>query len=362
MGEDMSGVNKMGKPMRRAIRLGLAALFAGGGLGALHAAEAAVACDATTGASCKVVGVRTTKTSATVSWTEGRHNGQRYFCYGIGTASKCAQVTSRASGVKNQVTAGLTPNTVYAYKFYGTYYGGQLSIVKGTFKTDSSSCGTTVVTTVEVNGTVLTSTRDSLENVVATITRKSDGMVMDKDTSDRSGGYHFEVDPGTYTVALSYPPFTAPAPYTATVVISKPLTIPDQVMTGAFQVGARMVAVVTGDSLPDVTVTVRRKSDNSVVGTRVTDFRGHFSFGLTAGDYLLDATYQGKAMASSLAFTVSKSGEMPDILMAYADAIRLPGAARPRWNGFAPPRIVDAKGARITRPASAGAIFPAGEP
>src|SRR5438445_142146 len=52
-------------------------------------AGAAASCDVTSGASCQVVGVKTTFSQAAIYWTESRHEGDRTFCYGIGTPSNC---------------------------------------------------------------------------------------------------------------------------------------------------------------------------------------------------------------------------------------------------------------------------------
>ncbi len=309
-----------------------------------RAAEAA-SCDATTGASCKVVGVKTTLAGATLSWTEGRHNGSRTFCYGIGTPGKCSGVSSRASGVKNQVVTGLAPNTKYAYKFYGTWGGRTKSVVTGSFVTDNSACGTSVITVVEVNGVVLTTDGDSLENVIATISKQNGGQIMGKDTSDASGGYRFQVDPGTYSVSLSYPPFTAPAPFTATVITSKPLDLPDQTMKDAFQIGGTVVSEGAGDSLMGVTVTVLKKSDNSTAGTRMTAADGHFSIGLKPGDYLVNAAYLGKNLPSPIAITVTKSMRMSNIAMPVTTGIlRRPGPEAFGAGSKGGSRAVDAKG------------------
>jgi hypothetical protein len=331
------------------------ALFAAAGLSAWDlaiAAGSALACDATTGATCKVTGVKTTLTQATISWTEQRHNYSRTFCYGIGSPTKCAEVSSRASGVKNQVVTGLTARTKYAYKFYGTYHSSIRSVVTGTFTTDSTGCGTSLITVVEVDGVALSASGDSLENVIAVISKQTGGQVMDRDTSDRSGGFHFEVDPGTYVITLSYPPFTAPAPYTATVITSKPLTIPDQIFKDAFQLGGTVVASGNGDSLMGATVTVLRKADNSVAATRVTDQDGHFSAGLKPGDYLINATYLGHVMDPPLAVTVTKSMELPNLLMPLSSGLRTEsGPARDApWD--APGADYDAKGARLPKRAA----------
>ncbi len=283
-------------------------------------------CDATTSASVKIVTVKTTTTSATLTWTEREHGSSRYFCYGIGTASKCALVQSRARGSKDQTVTGLTANTKYAYQFYGIHGGTQhLSIVNGTLTTDGSACGAGVITTVEVDGTVLSAAGDSLGNVVATISKN--GAVVAVDTTNPSGMLHFTVDPGTYVITVSYPPFTAPAPYTANVVINKPISLPDQIMTGAFQVSGTIVNSSGADS--GIKVTLRKKSDNSVVAVHATDPNGYYSFGVLAGDYALSATYLALTVAP-YNFTVTKSMKLPDLnlttvgLFPISRAVRIP--------------------------------------
>ena len=323
-------------------------LLAAGGLSAWATSLAtAAACDATTGASCVVVGVKTTTTSATLSWTEKRHSSSRTFCYGIGTPSKCAEVSSRASGVKNQVVTGLTANTKYAYKFYGTYRGAVKSTITGTFVTDGSGCGTSLITTVELDGNVLSASGDSLESVVVVATNKTSGAVVARDTTDRSGYFNFALDPGTYLIACTLPPFTSPTPYSATVVASKPLTIPDQILKDAFLIGGTVVNSGSPTPLEGATVTVTRKSDKSQVAVRLTDSEGHFSVGLTAGDYQIDATFGGKAMVPALSLTVTKSVELPNLTISAVSGIQPANFRNSGFEAGKPDRVYDIKGARL---------------
>ncbi len=289
---------------------------------AFAGAYAAAACDATTGASCKVVGVKTTLSSATLTWTEKHRNGTRNFCYGIGSPSKCAKVTSRARGTKEQVVNGLNANTKYSYKFFGIWKGKTKSVVTGTFTTNSSACGTSVISVVEVGGVVLSVSGDSLENALVTLTRKSDNQAIAVDTTDLSGGYFFEVDPGTYEITVSHPPFTSPAPYTATVIAKKPLDVPDFVLSGAFQIGGTLVSENMLDSLSGATITAVNAAEPSETYTRITDDEGHFTFGMKQGEYMLTATYNGKSMASPLRISVTRSMELPPFSLAYVAAVR----------------------------------------
>jgi len=288
------------------------------------AASDAASCDVTTGATCKVLGIKTTTTSATLTWTENEHGSQRYFCYGIGNPSQCALVQSRARGSKDQVVSGLTPQTKYAFKFYGIHGGTrQLSIVTGSFTTvDAGVCGSSVVTTVEVDGNALSSSGDSLMYVVVKMTRQSDGTVVGTDTTNASGTFHFSVAPGTYTVTLTDPPFTAPAAYTATVVINKTLTLPDRIFTGAFAVSGTVVSQGNVDSLQGATVTLKSKTDATQTFTHITDSNGFFSIGAKAGDYTLSVTYNGQTMPTPISVSVSASTKLPNVVFSSTIGIR----------------------------------------
>jgi hypothetical protein len=276
---------------------------------------ASAGCDATTGASLSVTGLATTLSNATVSWTEKRHNGDRYFCYGETGPSTCAKTSTRNSGVNTQVVSGLKANTKYSFKFYGVYKGSTKSVVTGTFVTDGSGCGTAFVTTVEVQGTLLSASGDSLENAIVKFTNATTNTVAAQDTSDLSGGYFAKLQPGSYKVDISLPPFTAPATINITVIYGKPLTMNNITLSGAFQIGATVTASVKKDTLVGAKVSLTPKAGGTAL-TRSTDTEGHFTFPVKAGDYLINVTYTGKAMPAPLAVSVTKSMEMPDVVLA----------------------------------------------
>ncbi|HKP95305.1 MAG TPA: carboxypeptidase regulatory-like domain-containing protein [Fibrobacteria bacterium] len=288
-------------------------------------------CDATTGASAKILGISTTTSSATISWSEGEHNGERWFCYGETKPDKCAKVQTRASGSKNEVVTGLKAQTKYVFKMYGVWKGKQKSAVTGSFVTDGSTCGSPVITVVELDGVALTAGGDSLENAIVTLVRKSDNKLMGTDTTDRSGGFLFEADPGTYLMNFAYPPFTPPTTATVTVIAKKPQTLPDKIFKDAFQIGGTVLGASGSDSLMGATVTFTKKADNSPAGTRISDDEGHFNIGLKAGDYLVVASYQGINLQPPVSITVSKDMEIADL--------KIPGtiSLRPRVPGWGPP-------------------------
>ncbi|MEO6096938.1 MAG: carboxypeptidase regulatory-like domain-containing protein [Fibrobacteria bacterium] len=313
------------KALNRALMgLGVAALVGVSTWSLAFASSDATSCDVTTGASCKVLGIKTTSTSATLTWTEKEHGSKRYFCYGIGSPSKCALVQSRARNSKDQVVEGLTPQTKYAFKFYGIHGGNrQLSITTGSFTTvEGGVCGSSVITTVEVDGNALASAGDSVMNAVAQITRQSDGAVVDKDTTNASGTFHFTVAPGTYTVTLSAPPFTAPPPYTAVVIANKPLTIPDRIFTGAFAVSGTVVSQGNLDSIEGAMVTLAAKTNPSQKSTCRTDNNGYFSLGATAGEYMISVLYNGVSLPAPVPITVSASAKLPNLVLAGSIGIR----------------------------------------
>ncbi len=276
-------------------------------------------CDATSGASMKVVGIRAALTEATISWTEGKHNGDRYFCYGIGTPGKCALVQSRANNTKSQVTKGLTPNSTYSYKFYGTYKStSQKSVVTGTFKTDTGwACGATVALTQDVTGVILADGKDSLENATVTIFRKSDNSNMGSDLTDGSGQFYLTVVPGDYYLTVTYPPFTPSAQIPIAVVLGKSLRVADINMTGAFLLGGTVT--YTGGIAPILAAKVDiYKSVGKVWLTgRTTDEFGHFSVAVPAGSYLVEASLNGK-FAPTITQNVTASIELPNMIVPVA--------------------------------------------
>ncbi len=319
------------------------------------ASTTATSCDATSAASTELIGVRTTLTSANLYWTERTHDGTRIFCYGIGSPDKCADVSSRLSGVNNQAVTGLAPRTKYAYKFYGVWNGKTKSPFTGTFTTDSSGCGNTIIIEVEVKGTVLSESGDSLENVRAYLSTLLNVGGSYQDSTDRSGNFHFQVPPGNYMLSLVSLPFTSPPGQVLTVVAKKPLTVPDQILKGAFQVGGTVVVSGTRDSIAGATVTAVSKTNVSESYTRLTDTEGHFNFGLKSGSYSIDASYLGKSLPAPISITVSKSMELPTLALPVTTALRAikgkgPGAGRasaiPGLSGY------DAKGARAVQPRS----------
>lgn len=271
-------------------------------------------CDATTGASVVVQGISTTLSGATVSWTERRHNGDRFFCYGEGAPGICSKTSTRVSGTNKQIVSGLKANTKYAYKFHATYKGKtNLQVVNGSFITNGTGCGSSLVTAFDVQGTVLSGTGDSVQNVIVKITNSSGGALMAQDTTDRSGGLFARLPAGTYQVALSLPPFTSPPPKAFTVIFGKPLDLGDFTLTGAFQIGGTVINMPKRDTLPGATVTLTGKSGDPIL-TRTTDLEGHFTFPVKAGDYSLNVSYNGKSLAAPISLTVSKSGELPDVV------------------------------------------------
>lgn len=327
----------------RMIRFALAVVVAAGisAFGFAIESASALACDVTSGASCKVLGIKTTSTSATISWTEKEHGSSRYFCYGIGSPSNCAKVTSRAKGSKDQVVSGLTPQTKYAFKFYGVHSGKTLSVVNGSFTTiEGFVCGSSVITTVEVDGIALNEGRDSVENVIAQIARKTDGIIVDKDTTNTSGTFHFNVPPGTYIVTLSAPPYTPPAPYTATVIINKPLTIPDRIFMGAFNVTGTVVTPGNLDSIAGATVTLNGISDPTVSFARVTDINGHFSFGAKPGNYSVNVKFNGRSLSAPVAISVSGNLKIPNLVIDVTTGLR----DLLKTNGSAPRAITGLEG------------------
>ncbi len=300
-----------------------------------YALNDALACDVTTGASCKVLGVKTTQTSATISWTEKEHGSSRYFCYGIGSPSKCALVSSRAKGSKDQVVSGLAPQTKYAYKFYGVHSGKTLSVVTGSFTTvDGYVCGSSVISTVEVDGAALTAAGDSLENVIVRVSRKSDGVSAAQDTTNSSGTFHFSLNPGTYLINLSCPPFTAPAPYTATVIINKALTIPDFILTGASQVKGTVITPGSTDSIAGATVTMASKTNPTQSSAQVTNINGHFSFAVKPGTYLINVSYSGKSLPAPVEVAVAGDVKVADIVLNAALGIHGKGNEKGIGKGF----------------------------
>jgi len=347
------------------IGLGVAALVGALTWSIAFAASDAASCDVTTGATCKVLGIKTTTTSATLTWTESEHGSSRYFCYGIGSPSKCALVQSRARGSKDQVVQGLTPQTKYAFKFYGTHGGTRpLSIVTGSFTTvDGGVCGSSVITTVEVEGNVLSSTGDSLMNVVAQIARKSDGTVVGKDTTNASGTLHFSVAPGTYLVTVSDPPFTAPAPYTATVIANKPLTLPDLIFTVAFAVSGTVVTSGNADSVQGAMVTLASKANPSQTSSCLTDNNGYFSLGAKSGDYTISVSYNGLSLPAPVSVNVSGSTKLPDLVLPGAIGIQ-PAFGRKASNAWAIPGVegYDIRGVQRSATPAQGVILFHGAP
>jgi hypothetical protein len=347
------------------IGLGVAALVGAATWSLAFAASDAASCDVTTGATCKVLGIKTTTTSATLTWTEKEHGSSRYFCYGIGSPSKCALVQSRARNSKDQVVTGLSPQTKYAFKFYGTHGGTrQLSIVTGSFTTvDNGVCGSSVITTVEVDGNALSSSGDSLMNVIAQIARQSDGAVVDKDTTNASGTFHFTVAPGTYNVTVSYPPFTAPAPYTAVVIANKPLTLPDRIFTGAFTVSGTVVTPGNADSIQGAMVTMASKTNPSQTSNCMTDNNGYFSLGAKAGDYMVSVSYNGQSLPAPVSTNVTTSIKLPNLVIGGSIGIR-PGVGLKTPNPWAIPGVegYDIRGVQRSAAPAQGVILFHGAP
>ena len=271
-------------------------------------------CDATTGATARVMGITTTTTGATISWREGHTNGGRFWCFGTDSAKTCKAAQLRTGGAKNEVVADLIPNTVYKYRCYGVWGTGQKSIVSGTFKTDGGAC--IMPQDAVMSGVVLSAAKTPLEfvEVKAYNPKLTPKLLVGIDTTDAMGKYSISVSAeANYELNYSYSPFIAPAVATKWVMIQLPNVFPEKLMTGAFQIGGTILGGAAGkDSIMGATITVAQKTGGAVVGARKTDAKGHFNIGLVAGNYEVAASYGGVTV-SQIPLTVSADAQMPAI-------------------------------------------------
>jgi hypothetical protein len=312
----------------------------------------AAACDVITSASCAVTGIKTTTNTAYIYWKEKNVNGTMQFCYGIGNLSNCTTNVPDRGSANIYTLSGLQANTKYMFKFYGTFRTKFHYQTSGTFTTDGTVCGGPS-TAIALEGLALSSSGDSLEGVVATATLKSSGAVIDVDTTNRSGQFVFELTAGEYVVSLAYANYTVPAPYTATLVAGTDLKIPNQILTGAFQISGTVVNK-RNDSLEKATVTAYKKADNTVAAGDVTDLDGHYQFGLPEGTYYIKYTAATYGTATSADFTVTKSMELAKQVMEPGgpSGLRSTLDARRDGPGADAASAYDAKGTRLPAPAS----------
>jgi Carboxypeptidase regulatory-like domain len=328
--------------------LAISALVLAGGLS--NAAWAVdPMCDATTGASHRIMGITTTTTSATIAWREGHTNGDRYYCIGTTTADKCAKAQSRAGGLKNEVFSGLTANTLYKYRAYGVW-GGNKSIVTGTFTTNGTGCW--MVTTAEIKGVATTEAKVPLENVEVKVVHNNTKAVVGMDTTDEKGNFSILVkDEANLTTSFSYPPFTSPGSQSNWIQIQTTKTLSNLVFKGAYQVGGTILSANGKDSLPGVTVKVTNASDGALLQTRTTNAKGHFNFGLKPGNYLVAASYNG-INSTPIPLNVSKDAEMPVISIAATVGVYRNKLIKTKRNPSAKSLEYRANGAVINTPST----------
>ena len=295
------------------------------GLFIYNPAPALTPCDATTGASVKVKSITTTLNSAAINYTEGRTNGTRNIQFGIGTLGTIHKVQTRNKSVHPETMTGLTANTKYMYRFSAVWGGNQnKSVVTGTFTTDGTACGELVETTGKVDGYVFNQLGDTLQNVAVAI--ESGNQKIAFDTTDEKGYYTIDVKPGSnYKLSCTYAPYTSPAMATVpTVVLSKTYRIPNQVMTGAFQLSGTVRLTTGGAGVDSAIVTITHKTDASKNKTLRTDETGQFELGMLAGDYTIMAALGGKTLPLALSIPITtKSIKLPDLILSSASSIKL---------------------------------------
>jgi Carboxypeptidase regulatory-like domain len=109
------------------------------------------------------------------------------------------------------------------------------------------------------------------------------------------------------------------------VVANTPKTLPNQIMRNACQLRGTVVSEGKGDSLIGAKVEVRKKSDNALVASRMADAEGHFSFGVVAGDYVVNVTYQGKTLNPPVSVAITQSLDLKKLVFKQTVRLILPG-------------------------------------